>query len=364
MNNIFLKKYFTSPRTVTLHPFLYKNPSVRASLICQILVLIPHLILLSAVHDYAALSVIAVSLLASVLAEVLVAYGHRKHHETYAITILQGLLTGFLMPETMPLLSVFFMTFFVLLLAKTAFSAFADLWINPVAVIIAVAFFTAGKYFPKTILNMDLLHMPNVAGVLAQRGSINVLSLDTYLSQFLNEKFFHFLGVSIPEGYLSLLLDSGSLIPAFRFNFVTLISSLIIFSLNMISSLIPLCGIVVYLLLVASIGPLFIGGSFGQGDIIFAMTTSGTLFIFLFLASWYGTTPVSSSGKLIYGILLGIIAFFITGMGDSPVGMVYVILIANIISPLIQLMEDHAISWKLQKDLTQKVQEMREVDNV
>jgi Na+-translocating ferredoxin:NAD+ oxidoreductase RnfD subunit len=45
-------------------------------------------------------------------------------------------------------------------------------------------------------------------------------------------------------------------------------------------------------------------------------------------------------GKVVFGVFSGVFAFLIMGCGTSPIGAMFVILITNIISPIIQLVED------------------------
>ena len=86
--------------------------------------------------------------------------------------------------------------------------------------------------------------------------------------------------------------------------------------------------------------PYLFGGELNQGDIILALLTSGILFCVVFLIQWYGTTPVTVPGKIILGVLSGIIAFGIIGCGTSPVGMVYTIICSNIICMIIRIFEE------------------------
>ena len=137
-----------------------------------------------------------------------------------------------------------------------------------------------------------------------------------------------------------MMWDSHSIIPAFRFNIIIIISSIIIFSDNAFSLIIPTVFLFVYAVLVRLFAPYLFGGEINQGDIILALLTSGILFSAVFLIQWYGTTPVTVIGKIILGILTGIIAFAIIGCGTSPVGMAYTILCSNIISMGIRIFEE------------------------
>ena len=101
--------------------------------------------------------------------------------------------------------------------------------------------------------------------------------------------------------------------------------------------------LLVYAVLIRLFGTSFFGGTFNQGDIILAFLTSGTLFCSVFIIQWYGTVPIFLSGKIILGILAGIIAFLVTGAGTSPIGMVYTVLITNFTNIFIRAFQEKNI---------------------
>ena len=53
------------------------------------------------------------------------------------------------------------------------------------------------------------------------------------------------------------------------------------------------------------------------------------------MATDYATTPITSKGQWIFGLLVGIIAVIIRLWGAYPEGMSYAILMMNVASPLI-----------------------------
>ena len=93
-------------------------------------------------------------------------------------------------------------------------------------------------------------------------------------------------------------------------------------------------------MLVRILFPVMVGGVVNQGDIILALNTSGTLFTAFFLLCWFGTHPVSVSGKILYGVLAGMLAFAIAGCGTSPIGMIYTVVICNVLNLLIRVVEE------------------------
>ena len=83
--------------------------------------------------------------------------------------------------------------------------------------------------------------------------------------------------------------------------------------------------------------------------------TSGTLFCSVFLLAWMGTTPVTTPGKIIYGAVAGVIAFFIVGCGTSPAGTIFTVILVNIISLLLQQTEYYFEHRKLSLLLQNKL---------
>jgi electron transport complex protein RnfD len=106
--------------------------------------------------------------------------------------------------------------------------------------------------------------------------------------------------------------------------------------------------------------PFVFGGRSGQGDLLLAFLTSGILLSILFLLQDTGKTPLRVWGKITYAIIAGMLAFLIVGPGTSPAGAVFVVLIMNVVSPVIQNLE-HYLEMKHTKiELMEKVKEFRE----
>ncbi|NMA56515.1 MAG: RnfABCDGE type electron transport complex subunit D, partial [Treponema sp.] len=59
-------------------------------------------------------------------------------------------------------------------------------------------------------------------------------------------------------------------------------------------------------------------------------------------------------GKILYGLLSGIIAFILVGSGQSTIGLMFTILLINILSPLLQLFEESLYKRKLKSLILNK----------
>ena len=325
---------------VNVNPYVFSTPSVSSKCIRMLVVLIIQIIMLGITKSFSALYVILATTSGAVLGFVLHYIFVRKQWYTVYFSIIQGMLIGMLLPESYPIATAFFLSFFIVLISKYMFVNCVTTWVNLISVTVVSAWFIGNRFFPQFIITRDLMALKNPSTYLIQSGVFPVYSFDSVITNFLNNTIFSWLKVTLPEGYISLLCDSHSVIPAFRFNLITIFSTVLFCSDDSFSAFIPAVFIGTYLLLVRLLFPMFAGGAFNTGDVILAMCTSGTLFITFFIFTWYGTHPTSSVGKFIYAFVSGVLAFFIVGCGTSPIGMVYTVLISNILNLIIRTIEE------------------------
>jgi electron transport complex protein RnfD len=343
--------------STTFKPYWYITPSSRAIVNGMMLCLIPILLLLAYEKNVSALAVIFTGAFSALGAEVLAnKLNARKLYSGLTNAALQGIVAGMLFPQNYPVYSVFFITSGVFFVSRHAFGGTAGTWINTAALAAAVAFFTGSSFFPAPFDMAEYFGIRIPSRLFLQ--GIEGLSKDAPIIDFFNDHFFRFFGASVPDGYVSLLCDSRSPITAFRFNLLILLASLFLISLNMIHRVIPLCYLAVYLGLVYFFGGM--GTGFATGDVLFAALTGGTFFTAFFLLGWFGTTPLSHNGKIAYGILSGVAAFFISGPGISPSGAALTVLAANIVSICIQYVERARSKAGLYKKLYPKIRAIAE----
>lgn len=333
-------------KKVTLSPFINKS-STFSTYFLIFIALIPQIAMLVITGSFSNLIIIGTSILACLISE-LFSFINKKHVKlSILMSFLQGTLIGFFLPAGYPPVSVFFITLIVMFLIKYAFNDSYVAWLNPVVATVIVCWFIGQINFPGFAVTKDLLAAKNPSLLLIQEGIFPTFRFDEAVTSFLNESTFSIFGVSIPQGYVSLFWDSGAVIPAFRFNFLTLISSIVLIVIDVITFEMPFFYLVSYLVLVKFLSPVFSGGVPLQGDMLLALLSSGTIFCAFVLLQWFGTTPLSKTGKIIYGIIGGIIAFIFTGCGTSPIGSIATVLFLNIISPVIQYFENKSNRTKL-----------------
>lgn len=104
-----------------------------------------------------------------------------------------------------------------------------------------------------------------------------------------------------------------------------IIGGLFLIFTGIISSVTPL----------AFIGTVALAELIAGNDPIYHILSGGLLLGAFFMATDYVTTPLTSMGKLIFGIGCGIITFVIREFGGYPEGVSFSILLMNIITPYI-----------------------------
>lgn len=343
---------------ITLHPFSYLESSDWVNSLFVLFFLLPQIGMLFLTKSWSSLQVVLAAAAGSVCAEFFEKlYGKEKDSYSFVCSLIQGILTGLFLPSSLPVYAVFLTVFFVTACVRYFIGGFSDCWVNIPCLCVCLCWILQTALFPQWQLTHEVILARNPALQLIQNGSFPMVSLDTRITAFLNKTVFSFFGVSIPDGYVSLFWDTGSLIPAFRFNFITLVSSIVLISLNVVKSMIPGIFLLTYGLLVFFACPYFYASS-GHGDLLLAFCTSGLLFSALFLLQYAGTVPLTVWGKGLYGFISGVTAFFVIGAGTSPAGAVFTILLMNIFSLFIQHFEHHCELRKVNKVLLERVREL------
>lgn len=323
-----------------VRPFIYERPSVSSVCIKILVLLFVQIVLLAVYKSYNALFIVLATLMGSLCAAAL-NYLISKDEPYHALTIvIQGICIGLFLPETYPIIPAFFISLFCLFVSRTFIFRSINSWINITAVAVIIAWFIGRSFFPDFMVTNDLIPLKNTSLYLIQNGTFPIYDFDSSITSFLNSYVFKYFKATIPEGYVSMFWDTQSVIPAFRFNLITIISSIILFSDNSFSGIIPMTFIFVFAVLVRLFTPFVFGGQFNQGDILLAFLTSGTLFCIVFMIQWYGTTPLSILGKIFFGVIAGFVAFVTSGCGTAPIGMMYTVLICNICSLMIRVLEE------------------------
>lgn len=323
-----------------VRPFIYSRPSVSDVCIKVLILLSLQVLCLVFTRSYNSLFIVLTSFIASIAVVLLNTFAFKEEFYKSLTILIQGIVIGLLLPSGFPLVGTFFLSFIFLFFSRCMLFRHINSWINIGALAVVVAYFVGSRFFPDFLITSDLLNVRNPSAYLIQNNVFPIYEFDVTITNFLNNTVFSLFKVTIPNGYVSMFWDTQSVIPAFRFNLLTIISSIILFSDDSFSGIIPSMFIIVYAALIRFFSPVFFGGVIAQGDVLLSILTGGTLFCIVFMIQWYGTAPITIGGKISFGIISGILAFFIMGCGTSPIGMVYTVLIGNVVNMMIRFFEE------------------------
>jgi electron transport complex protein RnfD len=85
----------------------------------------------------------------------------------------------------------------------------------------------------------------------------------------------------------------------------------------------------------AMIATVALGTLVAGGDVLLALLSGGLLFGAVFMTTDYTTAPVTRGGRVVFGIGCGLITFLIRQFGGYPEGVMFSILIMNILTPFL-----------------------------
>ncbi|MGF7107781.1 RnfABCDGE type electron transport complex subunit D [Treponema pedis] len=320
-------------------PFIYTRfTSKKANFIIISLLLIQFGVLIAMGDFFAGLNILFAAA-GSCAVEYFMQYLNLQKFKFSSEAVITGLLIGFFMPSEIGFIFTFFLSAISIFISKTLFGGTGSNWVNPAALAVCIAYISRPSVFPPVLSQIALLKEKGGMFAVLDSGTLSRVKADFTITSTLNSILLHGVGVTLPEGYISLFLNSSSPIPAFRYNLITLISSIVLFSLRITDYILPFIFIAVYAFLVWIFAQVPVTGIYFSGDILSAILTSGVLFTAFFVLSESSSAPKTKYGKAFSGFLTGVSAFFICGAGSSPSGILFAVLITNIFTPLIEKME-------------------------
>ena len=84
------------------------------------------------------------------------------------------------------------------------------------------------------------------------------------------------------------------------------------------------------------IGSVFLLSWISGGDPVYQILAGGLFLGAFFMATDYATTPITTKGKIVFGLGCGIITFIIRRFGSYPEGVSFSILLMNVLTPYIE----------------------------
>lgn len=288
---------------VSYAPHIRSKDDVKSTMLDVIIALIPALFASVFFFGIRAAIVCIVSVLASMLFESLWNMLLKKKNTINDLSAaVTGLLLAFCLPPSIPLWAVIIGDAFAIIIAKGFFGGLGQNIVNPA--LAARAFLLACwpvdmTYFTKPFEKLFAPDVVSSATPIAE-GMDKVNLLDLFIGNCA--------GCIGEVSALAIIIGGVYLLIKKRIDFVIPAS---------------------YILGVGVIG-FILGNGF-----LFSMLSGGVMLAGFFMATDYVTSPVTSKGQLIYGLIAALITVVIRKYGSYPEGVTYAILISNIITPLI-----------------------------
>ncbi len=304
-------------------PFIHTSVSLRSIYLSYLLLLLPQIVLLFIYHDiYAGLNIFA-SIAATLTCQSIIYAIEKTTFKIPLEALLEGVLIGFFMPTNIGFIFVFILSFLGFALTKVIFGK-SGAWMHSTMIILVIAYISASELFT---FSQNINEM-NISVDSAH-------SVDASITSFLNSYILNDLGITLPLGYLSLFWMPSSLIPACRYNIITILSSIILLSLKVRDYTISILFIIFYEVLVYCFSSL----SLFQGDVLASLMMGGFLFVAFFVLPEPNSFPKTFLFKLFSSLFLAIVSFLLSGGRASFITVAFASLLLNIVTPYIEEIE-------------------------
>lgn len=288
-----------SQLTVSLSPHVRSGATTRRIMLDVCLALLPAVIFAVYWFGFGVLLTVLLSVASAILSEFLMEKALRR-----PVTIDDGsaAVTGLLLALTLPAGTPWYVpvlgSIFAICIAKQVFGGLGDNFVNPAL---------AGRAFLLASFPAAMTTYPLVADAVTSATPLSsefAGSVD-YLQAFIGR-----IGGCIGEvSTLALLIGAAYLLIR-----------------RVIDWRIPL----------SYLGTMALLTVIGGGNVLDSVLLGGTVLGAFFMATDYVTSPVTSWGRVIYGVGIGIINYTIRRWGAYPEGTTYAILLMNIAAPLIE----------------------------
>ncbi len=267
-----------------------------------ILALMPATVAGVYVHGLRAFLIVAVSVLSAVMTEFVFDYvAGRPNTLTDGSAVVTGLLLALCLPASVPLYIPYVGSLFAILVVKCFFGGLGHNFMNPA--LAARCFLLISFGGAMTNYTLDGVSTATPLAALASGGTVEVMR--TYL------------------GFSSGVIGSSAA--------ALLVGGLWLWVVSGITFEIPAAVLVSFSLFVA----LFGGQGFDPAFIALQICGGGIVMGAFFMATDPVTSPVTSTGQLIYGAAVGILAGLFRVKGSTADSVSYAIIIANMVTPLI-----------------------------
>ena len=315
-------------------------------------------VLQSATTDsYFSLLIAFSAVFAAVLAELIIlSFSGRWKTIKDGSAVATALILTLLLPNTISPIYAALGAVFAITVIKHSFGGLGANWLNPAAGGWLFIIFSWPAAFRAALEDS---HLSLIYGSLSDRrasGLASQVNTEAFLSasnpnvdtvvSFLNNTIFSIIPAELPLGHLEIFVSRAPGIIADRGVLALLLGTIILSAAQVSRFWIPAVFLAVFGVLVRLAGDLPFAGEVGNGDVLFALTSGGTLVAAFFLASDPATGAKSFVGILITAALAGGMAFLFRYVGAEPYGAIFALLFINAALPLIRIVENNILYEK------------------
>lgn len=295
-------KLFVSPS-----PHLRQGDSTRGIMLDVIIALIPAVIASVIIFGFRSLLVIGVTITSAVVSEYICRRVMKRRNTTHDLSaVVTGLLLGLNLPVSINLFIAAFGSVVAIVVVKQMFGGLGQNFVNPALaarIVLMISFPTQMTAWLYPFCYTKALDGVTAATPLALAGT----------------------GTQLP-GVVDLLMGLRAGCLGETCGIALILGGLYLMARKVITPVIPLTYIGTVGILTAALGE----------DPIFHILTGGLLLGAIFMATDYVTSPITTSGKVIFGIGCGVITVIIRLYGSLPEGVSFSIILMNILVPHIE----------------------------
>ncbi|NLY70710.1 MAG: RnfABCDGE type electron transport complex subunit D [Clostridiales bacterium] len=300
-----MEQYNQGNLVVSSSPHIFDNVDTSNIMRDVIIALIPAFIMSGVIFGMRAIALTIVCAAACVIFEALYNYILKKENTVSDLSaVVTGVLLAFNLPASLPFWMAIIGCFVAIVIVKQLFGGIGQNFVNPAItarIVLLISFATPMTTWPlpKKYLGMvDAVTGPTPLGVIAMGSDDLPSKMDMFLG---------FIGGSLGETSTIALLIGG----------------IYLIVRKVIEPTIP----------VAFIATVFVFAIATGNDPIFHLCAGGVILGAFFMATDYTTSPLTTKGKIIFGIGCGLLTMIIRLYGSYPEGVSYAILLMNILTP-------------------------------
>jgi len=325
---------------ISQSPHLHTKDNVKKLMYAVIIALIPSLLMSFYLYGIGALIVNATAIISAILFEWAITKFLLKSKSTIldGSAVLTGLLLAFNVPSNLPVWMIIIGALIAIAVGKLSFGGLGQNIFNPALVgrvFLLISFPVQMTSWPLPTGN-HLKYVDAITGAtplgIMKEGLKNSEQMSSIMEKIPShmEMFFGMMGGSLGE-ISALLLIIGGIFMLIR---------------KVITWHIPVSIIVTVFLFS---GLLWIINPETNADPLFHLLTGGLMLGAIFMATDYVTSPMSCTGKIIFGVGIGLLTIIIRVWGAYPEGVSFAILIMNAFVPLINKGFKPTLFGKLKK---------------